>query len=64
MIMNKAHLFCDPCTTIYTLSFLFILRIGRRSARLVRAAAMKLAQELAEFMPRPAFSLVSRNLEG
>lgn len=38
--------------------------IGRRSARLVRAAALKLAQELAEFLPRPSFSLVSRNLEG
>ncbi|XP_057311886.1 protein flightless-1 homolog [Hydractinia symbiolongicarpus] len=38
--------------------------IGRRSARLVRAAALKLAQELSEFLPRPAFSLVTRNLEG
>ncbi|XP_065660164.1 protein flightless-1 homolog isoform X2 [Hydra vulgaris] len=38
--------------------------IGRRSARLVRAAATKLAQELSEFLPRPEYALVTRNLEG
>jgi len=38
--------------------------IGRRSARLVRAAALKLAQELSEFLSRPEYAVVSRNLEG
>eukprot|EP00795_Rhopilema_esculentum_P009062 gene9062-16710_t len=38
--------------------------IGRRSARLVRAAALKLAQELCGMFGRPEIATVSRILEG
>ncbi|XP_048575726.1 protein flightless-1 homolog isoform X2 [Nematostella vectensis] len=38
--------------------------IGRKSARLVRAAAMKLSQELCSMIERPSFSIVTRTLQG
>ncbi|CAH3013556.1 unnamed protein product [Porites evermanni] len=38
--------------------------IGRKSARLVRAAAMKLSQELYTMIDRPSFALQIRNLQG
>ncbi|GAV08468.1 hypothetical protein RvY_18151 [Ramazzottius varieornatus] len=37
---------------------------GKKSARLVRAAALKLSQELCDMLPRPDFALVTRVLEG
>ena len=47
-----------------TTTILSSLRIGRRSARLVRAAAIKLAQELCGMIGRPPYAMVTRNLEG
>ncbi|KAH9501981.1 hypothetical protein DERF_012784 [Dermatophagoides farinae] len=38
--------------------------VGRKSARLVRAAALKLAQEMFAMIKRPEFALVTRCLEG
>ncbi|PFX31861.1 Protein flightless-1-like [Stylophora pistillata] len=38
--------------------------IGRKSARLVRAAAMKLSQELYTMIDRPQFTVQIRNLQG
>ncbi|XP_020611337.1 protein flightless-1 homolog isoform X2 [Orbicella faveolata] len=38
--------------------------IGRKSARLVRAAAMKLSQELYTMIDRPSFTVQIRNLQG
>ncbi|XP_018092980.1 FLII actin remodeling protein S homeolog isoform X1 [Xenopus laevis] len=38
--------------------------IGRKSSRLVRAAALKLGQELCSMLHRPKHSIVIRNLEG
>ncbi|XP_053425145.1 protein flightless-1 homolog isoform X4 [Nycticebus coucang] len=38
--------------------------IGRKSPRLVRAAALKLGQELCTMLHRPRHALVSRSLEG
>jgi hypothetical protein len=39
-------------------------RFGKKSARLVRAAALKLSQELCDMLPRPDFAMVTRVLEG
>ena len=39
-------------------------RIGRKSARLVRAAALRLADELQSMLKRPLFALVTRCQEG
>uniref|UniRef100_A0A6I8PQP3 Protein flightless-1 homolog n=1 Tax=Xenopus tropicalis TaxID=8364 RepID=A0A6I8PQP3_XENTR len=38
--------------------------IGRKSSRLVRAAALKLGQELCSMLHRPKHAMVIRNLEG
>ncbi|OCT64459.1 protein flightless-1 homolog [Xenopus laevis] len=38
--------------------------IGRKSSRLVRAAALKLGQELCSMLHRPKHAIVIRNLEG
>ncbi|XP_070580511.1 protein flightless-1 homolog isoform X2 [Ptychodera flava] len=38
--------------------------IGRKSSRLVRAAALKLSQEICSVIPRPTIALVTRILEG
>ncbi|XP_060138385.1 protein flightless-1 homolog [Zootoca vivipara] len=38
--------------------------IGRKSPRLVRAAALKLGQELCSMLHRPKHAMVTRNLEG
>lgn len=38
--------------------------IGRKSPRLVRAAALKLGQELCSMLHRPKHACVTRNLEG
>uniref|UniRef100_A0A8C4R4D1 FLII actin remodeling protein n=1 Tax=Eptatretus burgeri TaxID=7764 RepID=A0A8C4R4D1_EPTBU len=38
--------------------------IGRRSPRLLRAAALKLGQELLAMLPRPSHAVLLRNLEG
>ena len=42
----------------------YVCRIGRHSSRLVRAAALKLADELLEMMSRPFAAGVKRVLEG
>ena len=47
-----------------TKEFCLALRIGRKSARLVRAAAMKLSQELYTMIDRPSFTVQIRNLQG
>jgi len=39
-------------------------RIGRKSTKLVRAAALKLSQEIAALIDRPPYTNVSRALEG
>jgi len=41
-----------------------IYRIGRKSTRLIRAAALKLAQELCAMLYRPEYAVVTRCLEG
>lgn len=38
--------------------------IGRKSPRLVRAAALKLGQEICSMLHRPKHACVTRNLEG
>jgi Gelsolin repeat len=38
--------------------------IGRKSARLIRAAALKLSQEVHAMLKRPNYALVTRCLEG
>uniref|UniRef100_H2ZPM3 Gelsolin-like domain-containing protein n=1 Tax=Ciona savignyi TaxID=51511 RepID=H2ZPM3_CIOSA len=38
--------------------------VGRKSPRLVRAAAMKLAHEISAMIHRPSFAVVSKQLEG
>lgn len=38
--------------------------LGRKSPRLVRAAALKLGQELCGMLHRPRHATVSRSLEG
>eukprot|EP00118_Oscarella_pearsei_P006460 m.29143 g.29143 ORF g.29143 m.29143 type:complete len:1260 (+) comp31138_c0_seq3:13-3792(+) len=38
--------------------------IGRKSARLVRAAALKLSQELCAMLDRPSYAIVTRVLQG
>ena len=38
-------------------------RLGRKSPRLVRAAALKLAQEMRSMISRPEEAIVTRNLE-
>lgn len=38
--------------------------LGRKSPRLVRAAALKLGQELCGMLHRPRHAMVSRSLEG
>ena len=38
--------------------------IGRKSPRLVRAAALKLANEILTMIDRPSFALVSKQLQG
>ncbi|XP_027730282.1 protein flightless-1 homolog [Vombatus ursinus] len=38
--------------------------VGRKSPRLVRAAALKLGQELCSMLHRPRHAMVTRNLEG
>lgn len=38
--------------------------LGRKSPRLVRAAALKLGQELCGMLHRPRYAMVSRSLEG
>ena len=43
---------------------LCICRIGRKSARLVRAAALRLADELMKMLARPSTALVTRCQEG
>jgi len=44
--------------------FFSSFRFGKKSARLVRAAALKLSQELCDMLPRPDFAMVTRVLEG
>lgn len=38
-------------------------RIGRKSTRLIRAAAMKLSQEVHALLNRPRYAVVTRCLE-
>ena len=38
--------------------------IGRKSTRLVRAAALKLSQEICAMLKRPQYAMVTRCLEG
>lgn len=42
----------------------YFYRVGRKSARLVRAAAMKLALELNSMIDRPSYAIVTRVLQG
>ena len=39
-------------------------RVGKLSERLVRAAALRLAQELCELLQRPAVATVTKVLQG
>jgi hypothetical protein len=43
---------------------LFGIRFGKKSTRLVRAAAVKLSQELFTMIDRPEYALVTRLQEG
>lgn len=51
-----------PCKEIYNLQFTF--RFGKKSTRLVRAAAVKLSQELFAMLDRPSHAWVTRVQEG
>ncbi|UXI14718.1 leucine-rich repeat protein [Sarcoptes scabiei] len=61
--LNKSHFdsrnvfIMDVGTDVY-------IWVGRKSTRLVRAAALKLAQELFAMLKRPDFAMVTRCLEG
>ena len=44
--------------------YLMLFRIGKKSTRLVRAAALKLAQELLSMLDRPLHSMMMRVTEG
>lgn len=50
------------CLSHYLL--FFVTRFGKKSSRLVRAAAVKLAQELFNMVARPPHALVTRLQEG
>lgn len=54
----------DDVFTRYLKILVLHARIGRKSARLVRAAAMKLSQELYTMIDRPSFTVQIRNLQG
>lgn len=41
-----------------------VCRFGKKSTRLVRAAAVKLSQELFNMIERPAYAMVTRLQEG
>lgn len=43
---------------------MYFVRIGKKSTRLIRAAALKLSQELCAMIDRPPFCSVTRCLEG
>ena len=49
---------------VLTFSCMAVSRVGRHSSRLVRAAALKLADELLDMMSRPSAAGVKRVLEG
>ncbi|XP_077967219.1 protein flightless-1 homolog [Styela clava] len=57
LLNSKAVYILDSHTDVF-------VWIGRKSQRLVRAAAMKLANEVMNMIHRPSFTLVSRQLEG
>jgi len=44
--------------------FSYVCRVGKRSERLVRAAALRLAQELCDLLERPAVATVTKVLQG
>jgi hypothetical protein len=49
---------------ILSIIIIFINRIGKKSTRLIRAAALKLAYELNDMIDRPDFCTVTRCLQG
>jgi hypothetical protein len=49
---------------IWSIIIIFINRIGKKSTRLIRAAALKLAYELNAMIDRPDFCTVTRCLQG
>lgn len=49
---------------IYMMLSYGYVRIGRKSSKLVRAAALKLSQEIAALIERPVYTMVARALEG
>lgn len=72
---SPSHLYCHRSSQLQSLldtkcvyildcwSDVFIW-IGRKSPRLVRAAALKLGQEICSMLHRPKHACVTRNLEG
>ncbi len=46
------------------IEFEFFFRIGKKSARLVRMAATRLAVELLAMIRRPAHAVITKTLEG
>ena len=50
--------------TCVLIIFVPFFRIGRKSTRLVRAAALKLSQEICAMLDRPSYAMVTRCLEG
>ena len=52
------------CVVFFFVYGVCVPRIGRHSSRLVRAAALKLADELLDMMSRPLAAGVKRVLEG
>ena len=46
------------------MGFSYVCRVGKRSERLVRAAALRLAQELCDLLERPAVATVTKVLQG
>ena len=54
------------CSVFLLLLFLMenLYRFGKKSTRLVRAAAVKLSQELFNMIERPEYAMVTRLQEG
>jgi len=57
LLETKGVYILDCCTDVF-------IWIGRKSTRLVRAAALKLAQEMHAILRRPDYATVTRCLEG
>lgn len=67
-VYSRIHTHTQQRHTHYTFhlyySIMFNCRFGKKSTRLVRAAAVKLSQELFNMIERPEYAMVTRLQEG